>query len=128
METAVVICNAISLALFAASFVLLLRRIPQRFRSDTAVFLSCMIAIFIFVNISNILEHLLVTDIFDLFENYAEMLFPLFFIMLLNSMRLHADIDRREKTKTELDRMLRERSELLMEVHHRVKNNLQIVM
>lgn len=128
MEMQIVILNAASLCVFSASLFLVIKKTPERFRTDTATFLSCIIALLMFVNTSNILERLQITNIFDFFEDYAEMLFPLFFIMLLNSIRLHADIDRRKKTEAELDRMLRERSELLMEVHHRVKNNLQIVI
>jgi two-component sensor histidine kinase len=48
--------------------------------------------------------------------------------VLPKALALHADLDQRVQDRTaELSAMLREREVLLREVHHRVKNNLQVI-
>jgi two-component sensor histidine kinase len=48
--------------------------------------------------------------------------------VLPKALALHADLDQRVQERTaELSAMLREREVLLREVHHRVKNNLQVI-
>jgi len=129
MEQAIVLLNSLSFLCFGISLVILVARIVgKRLRWETGIFMLLICCIFIFVNLSNILEHLGLTDTLDYYEDYAELLVPLLFIGFLNSERLHTDIDRRKRNEEQLDAMVKERDELLKEIHHRVKNNLQIVL
>jgi two-component system, sensor histidine kinase PdtaS len=129
MENTIAVIDATSCALFiAALLVVLVRSMRREFHSDSAFFMVVMLILYVFVQVSNVLEHLGITASLDYYEDFAEMLFPFFFIAFLNSMRLHADIERRIKDQLRLDAMVKERDELLKEIHHRVKNNLQVVM
>ncbi len=95
---------------------------------DSAIFLGIIIFFSLFVCTGNLLEHGGITPALDFYEDFAEMMVPLFILILLNSMRLHSLLDERAKNMIELSDRLRERDELIKEIHHRVKNNLQIVV
>jgi two-component sensor histidine kinase len=129
MESVIALIDATSCAVFlAAILVVIAKSLKKLFRPDSAFFMISLIGIYVFVQFSNVLEHLGITARLDYYEDFAEMLFPFFFIAFMNSLRLHADIEHRMKNERELDAMLKGRTELLKEIHHRVKNNLQVVL
>ncbi len=129
MEQAAAVINALSFLIFLTALVIILiRTAGGAISTDTGIFLSLTAIAIMFVNVSNVLEHLGITAALDYYEDYVEMLVPLFVVIALNSIRLHADIERLGRSERDLSAMLDERNELLKEIHHRVKNNLQVVI
>lgn len=129
MEQIIVVINALTFILFAASLGVVIARIKGgHLPVDTGILLSLMVFSLMFINCSNVLEHLGVTALFDYYEDFFDILVPLLFIIFLDSIRLHGDIERRAANERDLGAMLEERNELLKEIHHRVKNNLQLVI
>ena len=129
MEQIIVVINALTFILFTASLGVVIARIKGgHLPVDTGILLSLMVFSLMFINCSNVLEHLGVTALFDYYEDFFDILVPLLFIIFLDSIRLHGDIERRAANERDLGAMLEERNELLKEIHHRVKNNLQLVI
>ena len=128
IEKAIVVFNGLSAVIFSVSLCLVVYgTFTRKIHRDTGAFLGVITIIFIFVGAGNVIDHMRSVEIADFYEDFAEMFIPLFFLVFLNSIRLHADIDERVKKQKELNERLCERDELLKEIHHRVKNNLQIV-
>lgn len=129
MEMTVVVLNALSFLCFTLTLLLIILKTERMgLPLDTKIMLSAACCVLVFVNFSNVLEHLGITAELDYYEDYAELMVPLFFMGALNSFRLHGEIAQRRLNERQLDTMLKDRNELLKEVHHRVKNNLQVVL
>lgn len=129
MEQIITVIDAMALVLFMATFAIaVIKTIKGLFSVDTGIFLSITVVIMMFIMSSNVLKHSGITEMFEYFEDHFEMLVPLFVVIALNSIRLHADIERQARNERDLNAMLEERNELLKEIHHRVKNNLQVVI
>ncbi len=128
-EQVIVVINSLSLVLFVLSFLLIVVMMAGRgLDVDTGFLLALLAAGLAFISFTNIMEHQGIAAWWDYYEDYVEMLLPFFFIIFLNSVRLHEDIRRRGEHLRQQNAMLEERRELLKEVHHRVKNNLQLIL
>ncbi len=129
IQQTIITLNELSTIILVASFSALIYKTVKRvIRPDNAIFLGIIILIYLFVCAGNLLEHSGISMALDFYEDFAEMMVPLFILILLNSMRLHSLLDERAKNMIELSDRLRERDELIKGIHHRVKNNLQIVV
>jgi diguanylate cyclase (GGDEF)-like protein/PAS domain S-box-containing protein len=101
-ETLVTLLDAISMVAFAAAFVMALSipvRLMDRF---SRAFLLLALGTYVFVGVSNILEHAGITAAFDLFEDYIEILFPLVFTYFLYSVITNNELTLRKKAEAEL--------------------------
>lgn len=90
-------------------------------------FLFLFLGIYLFVGVSNILQHSGTTSLLDRYEDYAEILFIPFFLFFEYSIHTKLELDRRTRGEERLRKSLRDKEALLREVHHRVKNNLQVI-
>ncbi len=77
-EWLIVVFDIVSCIAFSAAFVAVLAVPHREFRSQVRVvriFLALAIAVYVFVGVSNILEHAGITAALDAYEDYAEILF-----------------------------------------------------
>lgn len=90
------------------------------------IFLFIMLCIPLFICVSNILEHRNITNVLDEYEGFARDLFALFLLLFLYLDSIHRELDFRKKSEHHIKTALEEKTTLLKEIHHRVKNNLQL--
>ena len=77
------IFDLVSVGFFTAALLLAWKRMDPAFSGPARLFLAASLSLYVFVGISNVLEHSGVTAVLDPIENYAEILFvPLFLIFL----------------------------------------------
>jgi PAS domain S-box-containing protein len=93
---AVAYLDVLSAIAFAAAFFLVLTSSSPLLQSPSRFFLLASMAIYVFVGISNILEHGHVTSALDTLEDYAEILFIPFFLMFLYSFIVGRESRRRQ--------------------------------
>jgi len=124
----IVILNICSLVVCMAAIVIIAVSVRRGGLSRAAgLFALVCMGILLFVCVSNILEHLSVSDFLDEYEGFAGNLFALFFILLLYMDSIHRELQQRTRNERQIQEDLEEKTTLLKEIHHRVKNNLQIV-
>lgn len=117
-----------SLALYTAALAVIIAAIGRRrIPIMVGIFIAICMAIAMFVCASNILEHLKVTDALDDYEGFARDISTLFLILFLYLDSIHRELQRRAWNERQIQNNLEEKTTLLKEIHHRVKNNLQIV-
>jgi two-component sensor histidine kinase len=92
-----------------------------------ALFLVLAVLFALFVAVANVLEHSGLTAFFDSIEEYFEMMIIPFFLLFVYGMSSTNELAARKANETALEKALAERTLLLREIHHRVKNNLQTV-
>lgn len=80
-----------------------------------------------FVGISNVLEHSGVTGLLDRYEDSVEILFIPFSLFFEYSLGTKLELDGRIRSEEKVRQSLREKEALPREIHHRVKNNLQVI-
>jgi PAS domain S-box-containing protein len=68
------------------------------------VLLSCSIGVYVFVGVSNILEHGNISSYLDRYEDYAEVLFVPFFLYFIYSMHARYELDKRRRAEQSLER------------------------
>jgi len=90
-------------------------------------FLLLLLGICMFVGISNVLEHSGVTGLLHRYEDAALTFFVPFFLFFDYSLHAKLELDGRVRSEEKMRQALREKETLLREVHHRVKNNLQVI-
>ncbi|MBN2385020.1 sensor histidine kinase [bacterium] len=93
----------------------------------SGIFLLICLVINFIVAVSNVLEHMNIYDLIDRYEEYFEILIIPFFLLFIYSLSSTNEIERRRKNEDRLSAALEERSILLKEIHHRVKNNMQTI-
>ena len=74
------------------------------------LFLTCLLSVFFLVEIFNVLEHSGITDVFDRFEDYLEILAPAFFMFFVFSLRNYQELTKRlaaEKSMRESEELYR---------------------
>lgn len=101
MET-VAYLDFLSAFAFAVAFFLVLTSPSWRLQAPARLSLLACMAIYVFVGISNILEHTNLTPALDPFEDYAEILFVPFFLMFLYSVVVGREALRRQAALREL--------------------------
>jgi PAS domain S-box-containing protein len=65
-------------------------------------FLVLLLLIYVLVGISNVLEHSGITDIFDPYEDYLEVLFVAVFLFFMYTTKIFSEIEDRKKTEQAL--------------------------
>jgi len=96
------IFDIISTVGFLAGFVIIIRIKNKRFPFPSKFFLCLSLLIYVFVGISNCLEHGNITDYFDGFEDYFELLYIPFFLFFLFSFEVYSEMDERKKAEEDL--------------------------
>ncbi|MBN2159779.1 MAG: sensor histidine kinase [Spirochaetes bacterium] len=120
--------NVCACGIFAASIgVVVVAVARRRIHRSAAIFAAISVAIMMFVCVSNVLEHTSITQMLDDYEGLAKDLSALFFMLFLYVDSIQRELDRRAANERQIQEDLEEKTTLLKEVHHRVKNNLQIV-
>lgn len=119
--------DALSTAAFGLAMVFAVGIGREKIGRVSRSFLLLLLGIYVFVGISNVLEHSGVTVLLDWYEDYAELLFVPFFLFFDYSFRAKLELDSRIGSEEKVRQALREKEALLREIHHRVKNNLQVI-
>ncbi len=101
-EHLVVLFDIISFLAFLTAFLLLFRVPRERMGRSTRAFLQAALFIYVFVGLSNILEHSGITASLDVFQDYIEIAFPLLFIFFLYSTMLRSEVGLRLITEKQL--------------------------
>ena len=90
MDWPVIILDAVSTLAFLCAFVGVCRMRRADIGLPAGLFLGLSVAVYVFVGVSNLLEHTGSTNLLDPYEDYAEILFLpfiLFFVLSLQSQR-----------------------------------------
>lgn len=119
-----VVLNVTAALLYSAAVIVLFTVSKDRLHRNPRFFLAACAVIGLLLSVSNILEH---ADITVLLDYYVENMYVPLFVFFIYSLVVHREIERRKRNEESIARSLREREVLIREVHHRVKNNLQIV-
>ena len=93
----------------------------------SGIFIIICNFIILLVTVSNVLEHSGLYNLIDKYEEYLEILIIPFFLLFIYSISAFNEIEKRKKNEGNLKASLIERETLLREIHHRVKNNIQII-
>jgi hypothetical protein len=91
----VVIFDIVSTLAFGAALLYSLRIPRDIMARPTSRFLSISLGIYVFVSLSNVLEHGGVTDYLDRYEDFAEILFLPFFFFFLYSHLTALELEKR---------------------------------
>jgi two-component sensor histidine kinase len=125
---AIVLLNLLGLILYACTLgVVLLTLRQKRVPAPVGIFAVLLMIGPMFVCASNILEHLNITPLFDEYEGFARDIFAFLFLLFLYEDSMHRELRRRARSERQIQADLVEKTALLREIHHRVKNNMQIV-
>jgi two-component sensor histidine kinase len=125
--SAVVAIDIISTAAFGLAIVFAAGLSKEAVGNASRYFLFLFLGIYFFVGLSNIFEHSGTTSLLDRYEDYVEILFIPFFLFFEYSLHTKLEMDRRTRGEERIRKSLKEKEALLREVHHRVKNNLQVI-
>lgn len=107
LEMAVSFFDIVSAVGFALAVAVALR-IPSDVIAPVSRFLFVFaLAIYAVVGVANVLEHADITDYFDRYEDYLEILFPLTFTYFLYSVITHQELDRRKKAEVAINAALK---------------------
>lgn len=122
----IAVVNGATSALFAAGIVLVFVAVAQeRLRPRVGLFIAAPLLLNLAVALGNVFEHSGVTAAFDPFEEYLEIATVPYFLLFVYAMVTGRELERREEHEEALSSAIEERTLLLKEIHHRVKNNLQ---
>ncbi|MBN2434300.1 MAG: sensor histidine kinase [Spirochaetes bacterium] len=128
MITIPLIINLASVLIYSSAMVLLTIAVfLHKIYWKIAFFLMfCLFSLFI-VTLFNSLSLTGVVDNFDLFEEYFEILIIPYFLLYIFMFSSFKEISKRKNREIKLKKLVSERTVLIKEIHHRVKNNLQTV-
>jgi len=102
METWVAIFDSVSTLGFSLALVFALQISKDKISSISRLFLGFSASLYILVGISNVLEHLHITPLFDRYEDYLEILFIPFFMFFLFSLYMEQQLRERERIQEAL--------------------------
>ena len=102
MENWVVIFDSLSTLGFTAALIFVFQISKKKIGSTSRLFLSLGISLYILVGISNVLEHLHISDYLDRFEDYLEILFIPFFLFFLFSLYMEHQIRKQKEVEESL--------------------------
>ena len=94
---------------------------------QSGIFLLITLTITLFVLFSNILEYTGISDTLDSFEEYFELLIIPSMIIFFYSQASEDEIKTRHENEKELQRLLEDRKIIIHELHHRIRNNIQVI-
>lgn len=100
-EGIVVTLDTISTIAFGVAFVFAVRIPRNTMDQQSKMFLGLCMGIYIFVGLSNVLEHVHITDYLDRYDDYAEILFPPFFLFFIYSVITRQELNRRKLAEEE---------------------------
>ena len=95
----IVLLNAISLAAVIVALIGALRIPVRRVGATAKALLSVAVVLYVFVGVSNILEHSGTTARLDAYEDYAEILFFPFLLYFVYALGMHEELARRRRAE-----------------------------
>ena len=102
MGTWVAIFDSLSVLGFAIALIFVFRLTKDNIGSTSRLFLGMGISLYILVGISNVLEHLAITEYFDRYEDYLEILFIPFFMFFLFSLYMEQQLRKQKQVENSL--------------------------
>ncbi|HPB83350.1 MAG TPA: sensor histidine kinase [Spirochaetota bacterium] len=124
----IVLLNIGSLVMYGAAALFIIASTRKKSAAVSLIIITIILmGIPLFICTSNILEHMSITNALDDYEGFMRDLFALFLLLFLYLDSMHRELNRRKINEQQISSDLEEKTILLKEIHHRVKNNLQIV-
>jgi PAS domain S-box-containing protein len=102
LVTLVAFIDVIATVGFLASLIFAVQIKPAVFNRPTKTFLCLCLVTYVFVGVSNVLEHGNITGYFDRFEDYAKILFLPVFVYFIYSINTQSELNRRRLVEEEL--------------------------
>jgi len=99
---AVALLDIVSALGFLSAFIIVIKSRGAFFESYSKAFFCFSMGLYVFVGFSNILQHGNITDFFDRFEDYAEILFFPLIVFALYISKTEIEIQRRRKAEVTL--------------------------
>jgi two-component sensor histidine kinase len=124
----IVLLNIGTLFIYAGAALFIVSAIRKKSAAISLIIISIILmGIPLFICTLNILEHMRITNALDDYEGFTRNLFALFLLLFLYLDSMHRELKQRKRNEQQITSDLEEKTILLREIHHRVKNNLQIV-
>ena len=95
----IVLLDAISLAALVVALIGALRIPARRIGATAKALLNLVVVLYVFVGVSNILEHSGTTARLDAYEDYAEILFFPFLLYFVYALGMHEELARRRRAE-----------------------------
>jgi diguanylate cyclase (GGDEF)-like protein/PAS domain S-box-containing protein len=102
MEAWVAFFDSLSILGFTVALILVFQLSKDKIGSTPRLFLGLAIGLYLLVGISNLLEHLAITDYLDRYEDYLELLFLPFFMFFLFSLYMEQQFYKQKQVKDSL--------------------------
>jgi len=120
------LCNFLAFLIFLCSIAMTIYAVAKKsLYSISGLFLIICLLAFAFNTFANVLEHVNYTAVFDVYEEYFEILIVPYFLIFIYSISSQNEILSRKKNEKLLAETLKDREAMLSELHHRIMNNLQ---
>ncbi len=129
MSSLIIALNMIGACTGAVGVIMIIRTVKKEVLFwQSGIFLSISVLIVIFVAVANVLEYSGINPSLDRYEEYFELLVIPSMIIFFYSVVTENELQARRKNEEHLKTLLDERTLFIRELHHRIKNNLQIIM
>ncbi|MCJ7616191.1 MAG: PAS domain S-box protein, partial [Desulfobacterales bacterium] len=117
-ENIITIIDIISACAFGLALLLVVRISRSIIDEPSKIFLGLCMGIYVFVGISNILQHGQITDHFDRYEDYSEIFFPLLFLFFIYSVITRRELNKQIQSEHVAQRVSQDWEDIFEAIDH----------